>query len=404
MHGLIVALLLLTPPAGAAPPPDKAAVSFDLLAQRARDAQQQNRSGEALDLFRQAVALRPAWDEGWWSIGMITYDRDNFTDCTSAFRRLRSLKPDLAPGWIMSGLCEYGLRQYDAAYRSLLQAELLGFEGSAELARVGRLHLILLLTKNSNFEHALMLCGLLFRSNTAPPETVAAAGLAGLFRPLLPIEVPPEDRPLVQTVGEAFAAAYAKPVPEAIAKFEAALQSYPNVPAIHYRFGAYLLKNDPARGLAEIRRALEIDPAYVPSLLALSVESLDSGDYESAQRYAAKAAQAAPANYAPHLMLGRAFLLESKSLDLKATAGNATPAPKTAPAGKSVPAKSPSKPSPLKQALRELELAVKLEPDSQDAHFSLIAAYTMAGRATDAARERTQYERLRKLATARTGL
>jgi len=126
MHALFVALLLWTPPAGAAPPPapDKAVASFDLLVKQANDAQQHNRLDEALDLFRQAVALRPAWDEGWWSIGMLAYDQDKFSECAPAFHRLRSLKPDLAAGWIMSGLCEYRLRQYDAAYRSLLEAEL----------------------------------------------------------------------------------------------------------------------------------------------------------------------------------------------------------------------------------------------------------------------------------------
>jgi tetratricopeptide (TPR) repeat protein len=309
------------------------------------------------------------------------------------------LKPELAPGWIMSGLCEYRLRQYDAAYRSLLQAELLGFQGSPELARSGRLHLALLLTKNSSFERAIMMCGILFRTAEATPETIAAVGIAGLQRPLLPSEVPPADRPLVMALGNALAAAWAKPTAEAIANFQSALEAYPNVADIHYRFGAFLLKNEPARGLTEIQRALALDPAHIPALIALSIESLNSGDYESARQFARKAAQVAPANYAPHLMLGRAFLLESKSRALEANPDKAAEPGKTAPARKPQP-----QTAPLAEALRELELAVKLAPDSQDAHFSLSAAYTLAGRTSDAARERIEYERLRKLAGARTGL
>lgn len=396
MHSLIVALLMLTPPAGAvpAPAPDTATASFDVLVRQAKDAQEHNRLDEALDLYRKAVALRPAWDEGWWSIGMLTYDQDKFSECAPAFRRLRSLKTDLAPGWIMSGLCEYRLREYDAAYRSLLEAERLGFQGSPELARVGRLHLALLLTRNSSFERAIVMCGILFRSGEATSEAVAAVGIAGLQRPLLPSEVPPADRPLVLALGNALAAAWAKPTAEAIAKFQSALESYPDVADIHYRFGAFLLKNEPARGLAEVKRALELDPVHLPSLITLSLESLNSGDYETARLYGARAVQAAPDNYASHLMLGRAFLLESKSRALDA-----------APAGIAAP---PGPPQPrtttLKDAVRELELAVKLAPDSQDAHFSLSAAYTLAGRTADAARERVEYERLRKLATARTGL
>jgi tetratricopeptide (TPR) repeat protein len=399
MHALILALLLTTPPSGAAPPlaPDKTAASFDALAKQASEAQQHQRLDEALALYRQAVALRPEWDEGWWSIGTITYDQDNYAECAAAFHRLRSLKPDLAPGWIMSGLCEYRLRQYDAAYRSLLEAELRGFQGSPELARSGRLHLALLLTKNSSFERAIMMCGILFRTSAATPETVAAVGIAGLQRPLLPSEVPQADRPLAMALGNAMAAAWAKPTAEAIAKFQSALETYPNVADIHYRFGAFLLKNEPARGVAEIQRALALDPAHIPALIALSIESLNSGDYETARQYAQKAAVATPGNYAPHLMLGRAFLLASKSLALAAEPGKTAAPGKAAPAGKSQTA-------PLAEALRELELAVKLAPDSQDAHFSLSAAYTLAGRTSDAARERIEYERLRKLAGARTGL
>ncbi len=395
MHSLIVAFLMLTPPAGAAPPPapNPAGAFFDALVKQAGEAQEHNRLNEALDLYRRAVALRPAWDEGWWSIGMIAYDQDKFSECAPAFLRFRSLKPDLAPGWIMSGLCEYRLRQYDAAYRSLLEAERLGFQGSPELARVGRLHLALLLTKNSNFERALLTCGILFRSGETTPEAIAAAGVAGLGRPLLLSEVPEADRPLVMALGNALAAAFAKPSGEAVERFQSALQAYPNVADIHYRFGAYLMKSEPARGLAEVKRAFELNPAHIPALVTLSIECMNSGDYQNATEYGEKAVRAAPNNYASHLMLGRAFLLEIKSRDLVAPPG------KAAQSGKAQP-----QPAKLRDAVRELETAVKLEPDSQDAHFSLSAAYALAGRAADAARERAEYERLRNLASARTGL
>jgi hypothetical protein len=77
MHALILALLLTPPPTGAVPPlaSDNTTASFDALARQANDAQQHQRLDEALDLYRQAVALRPEWDEGWWSIGMITMTR-----------------------------------------------------------------------------------------------------------------------------------------------------------------------------------------------------------------------------------------------------------------------------------------------------------------------------------------
>jgi len=401
MHALFLALLFLIPPAGSAPThaQDKPSDTFEALAKQAADAQSTNHLDEALDLYRRSVALRPTWDEGWWSIGMLTYDQDKYSDCAAAFRRFRSLKPDLAPGWTMSGLCEYRLRQYDAAYQSLLQAERLGFQGAPELARSGRLHLALLATKNSSFEHAILLCGILFRSAESTPEAVAVAGVAALGRPLLLSEVPEFDRPLVMALGNALAAAYAKPAAEAIEKFQSAIQAYPDVADIHYRFGAYLLKSDQARALAEIRRALALDPSHLPSLIAMSLESLHSDDAAAARRYAEQAVKVAPGNYASHLMLGRALLLEFKSTGLDTTAtGNSLPAK-----GSAAAKGRPPNPS-LRAAISELEAAAKLDPESQDAHFSLSSAYALAGRAAAAARERAEYERLQKLNTARTGI
>ncbi len=397
---LLIALPLFTPPLAAAPPtPASAAQGFDALVRQADQARDADHLDQALDLYQKAVLLKPDWEQGWWAIGTITYDQDKFSDCAAAFRRFRTLKPALAPGWTMSGLCEYGLRQYDAAYASLLQAELRGFQGPPELARAGRLHLALLLNKDSSFEHALMLCGLLFRLGDPPPETLAAAGIAGLGRPLLPTEVPSADQPLVIALGTALAAAYTRPFSEAAEKFQSALQAYPNVADIHYRFGAYLLKNQPDRGLAEIKRALELNPAHLPALVTLSLEALNAGDYESARRYAQRAVRIAPNNFASHLMLGRAFLLEIKSHDLEASPGKAASQEESSPSAQPHPS-----PNPLQSALRELETAVKLAPDSQDAHFSLSAAYALAGRTNDAARERAEYQRLQKLTTARTGL
>ncbi|MGD0578957.1 MAG: tetratricopeptide repeat protein, partial [Bryobacteraceae bacterium] len=181
--------------------------------------------------------------------------------------------------------------------------------------------------------------------------------------------------------------------------------SYPDVAAIHYRFGAFLLKNEPARGLAEIKRALELDPLHIPSLVTLALDCLNSGDYETARRYGQQAVQAAPGNYASHLMLGRAYLLESKSRELEVPPEKAAAPEKSAPAKKSGPPGKPQpRPTPLKDAVRELETAVKLEPDSLDAHYNLSAAYALAGRTADVARERAECERLKELARARTGL
>ena len=48
-------------------------------------------------------------------------------------------------------------------------------------------------------------------------------------------------------------------------------------------------------------------------------------------------------------------------------------------------------------AVREFETAVRLAPASPESHFNLSAAYVRLGRKDDAAREREEFRRLRKV-------
>ena len=52
------------------------------------------------------------------------------------------------------------------------------------------------------------------------------------------------------------------------------------------------------------------------------------------------------------------------------------------------------------KGVRELEAAVKLAADSPQVHLSLASAYAKLGRKQEAARERSEFARLKKLADA----
>jgi Tfp pilus assembly protein PilF len=54
----------------------------------------------------------------------------------------------------------------------------------------------------------------------------------------------------------------------------------------------------------------------------------------------------------------------------------------------------------LARATSELETAVRLVPDSADAHYSLATAYSRLGRREDAQREQEEFKRLRKVMDA----
>src|SRR5262245_43640900 len=55
-------------------------VDFDKVASRAEAARQEDRTGEAIDLYRKGLSLRPRWAEGWWYLGTLLYERDAFDE------------------------------------------------------------------------------------------------------------------------------------------------------------------------------------------------------------------------------------------------------------------------------------------------------------------------------------
>jgi len=337
--------------------------SFQSLAQQAESARDARQLDKALTLYERALKLRPDWDEGLWSLGNIAYDLDRYSECAPAFRRLAGVKPDSAPAWTMSGLCEYKLRRYDAALESLSHAEELKFAGPAELSRAARLHLALVLIKGGSFERALTVLTELTRMHQRTPEIAVAAGIAGLRQPWLPFEVPEASRDLVFKLGDAMAPAMERDYKEAREKFEAVVQQYPQEPNVHFRYGAFLNIQDSAQGVEEIQKTLELAPSHVPALVGLAVIYLKREEFDAALAYGERAVKASPEDFSTHVALGRALL---------------------------------AKENPVRAAA-ELETAVHLAPASADAHFSLASAYSRLGRKEDSARELAEFKRLQHL-------
>jgi tetratricopeptide (TPR) repeat protein len=340
-----------------------AAPTFATLSRQADAARDAKQLDKAVSLYRQALKLKPDWDDGLWSLGSITYDLDRYADCDQAFRRLAALKKDSAPAWTMAGLCEYKLRRYDAVLESLSEVERLKFQEPAPLAQAARLHLALVLTKTGSFEKAISVLTALTRADRKTPEIIAAAGIAGLRRPWLPFEVPEADRELVFKLGDAMASAMEFDFTGSIQKFEAVAQQYPSEPNVHFRFGAFLNTQDSDRGVEEIKKALEIAPNHVQALVGLAAIYLKRDDPQNALEYAERAVKASPGDYSTHVVLGRALLARE----------------------------DPGR------AAAELEAAVKLAPASPEARFSLASAYSRLGRKEDAARELAEFKRLQHL-------
>src|SRR4051812_13052462 len=102
MGGTIAALLMSAILATAQTPGE----SFESLSRQAEAARDGQHLDAAVEFYRRALKLKPAWDEGWWNLGSIAYDQDKYSECATAFQRLTALKADSAPGWTMLGLCD----------------------------------------------------------------------------------------------------------------------------------------------------------------------------------------------------------------------------------------------------------------------------------------------------------
>ncbi len=201
------------------------------LEQQALAEAEAGKTADALRDYRQALALRPEWKEGWWNLGALEYGANQFAAAKATFLRVVSFAPNLGAAWSLLGLSEYETGDYAAALDHLEKANALGIADDAEVERVSSYHLGLLLIRDSQFERASELLLKSFGSGVISPQIQTALGLATLRVPLLPEQVDPSREALVAAVGAAAGA------PDAL---EALLAAHPDIPYLHYACGVAL--------------------------------------------------------------------------------------------------------------------------------------------------------------------
>jgi tetratricopeptide (TPR) repeat protein len=338
---------------------------IETLSKEAETARKENRIDDAIALYKKGVALRPSWDEGWWFLGTLYYNLDDYQSAQSAFKHLSLIKPDVAVGWGMLGLCEFENREYDYSLRHLEKAITLGIGTDQEVSDVVHFHYVMLLTRSGRFEEAMKNLAMFAQRDLNQPDYVEAMGLAALRKPLLAKELPPAERELVMDAGRAMYDASALKATQAAAEFKILVEKFPKEPNVHYVYGSFLLFSDVDAGLAEIKKELDISPAHVPALVTLASEYTRVHEFQTALPFAEKAVATDPQSFAAHAVVGR--VLYEGNLDLG-------------------------------RGIKELEEARKLEPGSPQVRGSLASAYAKAGRKDEAAKEREAFLALRKLA------
>lgn len=365
-------------PTGTSKPPRKPAstvagsssAEFERLLAAAAEARQAQRWEEAIDLYGKVIKLEPTYVEGHWYLGTAYYSLDNFSQCRDTFRRVVRLAPKNGAAFAFLGLCEFGLKEYDRSLEHLLQSRILGVGDTKDLASISRYRAALLMTRIEQFEQALETLGEFAAEGDDNPRVIEAMGLATLRMPFLPNEAPPDRREMVLMAGRASYMMATRNTAGSDRAFGALVARYPETPNVHYAYGVFLLQEQPDKAIEEFKRELELQPDHPSSLMQIAFEYLKRSDAPAALPWAQKAVAAAPREFPAHKALGQA-LLETGDVD---------------------------------GAIKELDVGIKLAPDSPGLHFLLARAYQRAGRAEDAARARDEFTRLDRLArTQRSG-
>lgn len=334
--------------------------TFDSIVQRADAARDAHQVDKALELYQQALHLKPDWRQGWWAFGSLLYDANRYSEGEQAFLPLTKLDADKSPGWAMAGLCEFEIQHYQDAFVHLQKAQQIGLPSS--LYDVVEYHIDLILIRSGQFDRAIERISRIAARNMENPKLVVAMGIAGLRRAILPANVPAADQDLVVTLGRAMCDAAANRTKDATAEFDGIIAKNPDLPEIHYLDGLLLLESYPDKALAAFQQELRIHPRHARALISLASEYAKRDDFQTALPYAQKAADCEPSYFAAHAMLGK--VLVEGGLDLQ-------------------------------RGIKELEAAVALEPANPQSRLALASAYLKAGRKEDAAKERAEFLRLR---------
>ncbi len=336
---------------------------FTRVAAQAEAARAGAKYDEAIALYRRALGLKPQWDEGWWYLATLLYDRDAYAEAVPAFQATARLQPKVGAPWGLLGLCEFQLGRYDDALADIQHARQLGVQNNPQLVRVLRYHEGLLWLVKGEFETAQLMLDSLALDGLNSEDLVKALGLAVLRVPAVParIDAQHRDYDLIRRAGWAELQSAQKNVSDAGREYERLVTDYPKAPNLQYAYGRFLVTHrDEEKGQAAFLRELENSPDHTPSLLQLAYSKLRNKDTEAGLPYAEHAVRLNPRDVLGHYLLGR-LLFDAGQND---------------------------------RAIEELETAQRIVPDEARLYFALTRAYTRANRKADAARARDTFTRL----------
>lgn len=278
-------------------------VNIDALQKLAQQEGESGQTSEAIRDYQRVLELRPEWKEGWWNLGVLQYSANRYTDARSTLQHIVEFAPGLGVAWSLLGLSEFETRDFADALVHLEKAESLGIKDDAEIERVSTYHLGLLLVRAGKFQRASDLLLGTFSGGQMSDQVKYALGLATLRIALLPEEIDPSQEALVVATGGVASAGQ-----EALGRFPGLLQTYPDVPYLHYAYGLALAKA--RRDKEALKFMLEettLSPESPLPWVEISRLQLRQGAVNDALASALKAVTLGPASKAAHERLAAAL-------------------------------------------------------------------------------------------------
>lgn len=344
-----------------------ASPAFTQLEAQASQAREAGNLDEAIKLYRKGVTLRASWSEGWWYLATLLYEKDQYPEATRAFKQVATLTPKVGAPWVMLGLCEFRLNDYDNALAHLRQGRQLGIGDNADLSKAMRYHEACLMLLKGDFDNAQGILNGLSYDNVTSENLIMAHGLALLRIPQMPNQIDPthRDRELIRRAGYAEHLVAQKNLGDALPEYERLVADYPKSPNVQYAWGRFLYNQRNEDGaVVAFKREIENSPNHALARLQIAWIRLKDKDAAGGLPYAEESVKLYPRLPLGHYILGR-LLFE--------TGENA-------------------------RAVAELEASQKLAPSEPKIYFSLSRAYAKAGRKADAERARETFARLNKVA------
>ena len=210
-----------------------ARAEFERLSQSAASERDAGQTKDAIRDYEQALQIRPDWAEGWWYLGTLQYDTNDFTHAKASFEHVITLVPAMGSAWNFLGLCEFETKEYDAARTHLEKGHNLGGDDDPEIARVATYHLSLLTIKAERFDEATALLASAFPQAQVPEQIRTALGLALLHIPLLPAEIDPSHDALIHAAGDAALAIERQDHARALELLANLVAGNPDTPHLH---------------------------------------------------------------------------------------------------------------------------------------------------------------------------